>query len=92
MRASERSLKEGITSDEEAGDLYGELPSGLSRLIANQPLTATFQYLLSLISTMYRNSPSFSQKKEKQKGKMQESYKKQGNQLKQEEEDFYYRT
>ena len=38
---SERSQKEQTTSEDE-GDLYGELPTGLSKLITNQPLTATF--------------------------------------------------
>ena len=57
---SERSQREQATSDDD-GELYGELPTGLSKLIANQPLTATFQYLLSLISNMHnKDSPTFS--------------------------------
>ena len=58
--SSERSAREQTTSDDD-GDLYGELPTGLSKLITSQPLTATFQYLLSLISSMQHNrsSPNF---------------------------------
>ena len=62
-RSSERSLKEN-TSDDDA-DFGGDIPSGLSKLITQQPLTATFQYLLSLISSMYKSSPKYKERSSK---------------------------